>query len=349
MALSPEQLELRRHGITATDAAAIVGLSPWKSAADVWVEKKHPEVLAEMPVDKAKARRLKMGLLDEPMIARMYEEATGETLIDPPPPGTIAHPTFPWRMCTADKEILGKQKGVELKTTEIFDTYDWGDEHTDQIPAHYLIQITHTLMTYGWKEWDCAARIGLYDFKIYDIFYDNTLAALLHEAEEDFYRKCILGDKRPEFDWGENIRRYVLGKYPKENDEREDILLESGSGPVEQAFKTCLLALRDAKLKINEGEQAKEIQRTLLASMMEDAAVLKWMDERISVSYRLPKKQGVPKLDHKTLCTELLARWDAEPGLKEQVIRRHTRPRPAVRTLRVRDGKVKEREKDEDE
>jgi len=32
-------LELRRQGIGGSDAAAILGMNPWKSPMDVWLEK----------------------------------------------------------------------------------------------------------------------------------------------------------------------------------------------------------------------------------------------------------------------------------------------------------------------
>jgi len=39
MALTTEQREIRRRYLGSSDIAAIFGMSPWKSAYDVWLEK----------------------------------------------------------------------------------------------------------------------------------------------------------------------------------------------------------------------------------------------------------------------------------------------------------------------
>lgn len=340
MSLSKEQLEFRRGGITSTDAAAIVGLSRWKTAGDVWVDKKHPEVAAQIKIDPQVKARLEWGILDEPTIAAKYCKITGDRLYKP---GTIKNPQIRWMIATPDWHIEGKDKGVEGKCVETWDTSDWGQAGTDLIPADYLIQIYHQMMTTGFKEWDCAARIGLYRFSIYHFFWDGRLASLLYDAEENFYNKCIKGNERPEFDWGDKLRQYVLGKYPKAERSFDDDPWMLADEPRAQR---ALLAHREAAITLKRATQEKETQRTVIASLMEDKAKAKWLDEGISISYPNPKKAAKPRIDKDELCEKLLAMVDISGEEKLALIQSCTQEVPQHRVLRIYDPQIREEGKD---
>lgn len=72
-------LEARRTGIGASDAPAIAGLSPWKTALAVYADKVNGA--ADHPLTPAQA----WGLRLEPAIAAAYSEQTGIDAIMPPP------------------------------------------------------------------------------------------------------------------------------------------------------------------------------------------------------------------------------------------------------------------------
>ena len=66
----------RRQGIGGSDVAAIMGLSPWRTALDVYKDKLTPINLEEEPHDD-----LKRGIRAEKYILEEYAENTGETLL----------------------------------------------------------------------------------------------------------------------------------------------------------------------------------------------------------------------------------------------------------------------------
>ena len=72
-------LATRKTGIPASDAAAILGLSPWKSPLDVWLEK-----TGRAPIQEIAPKREDLFFLGhqlEPAIAAMYSRKTGRELL----------------------------------------------------------------------------------------------------------------------------------------------------------------------------------------------------------------------------------------------------------------------------
>ena len=68
-----EWLSYRRRGIGGSDAAAILGISPWRTARDLYYEKLSV-VKADMDENWA---ALEMGHLLEDLVARIFAKKTG--------------------------------------------------------------------------------------------------------------------------------------------------------------------------------------------------------------------------------------------------------------------------------
>ena len=97
---SPEWFALRADGITATEAAVIAGLSPYKTPYQLWAEKLgkyEPE-----PVGAAAVR----GLLLESTVATFYEMETGKKLKRSN--GIVRIKDIPWVMASLDRTIVGE-------------------------------------------------------------------------------------------------------------------------------------------------------------------------------------------------------------------------------------------------
>lgn len=344
MGLSQQQLEFRRSGITATDAAAIVGLSPWKTSGDVWVEKLHPEVAGQVTPDPAQKRRMEWGFLDEPVLQKKYETVTGLKLKHI---GTVRSTQIPWLIATPDwvvddyhspDELPQGGKIVEGKITEAWESDQWGDAGTDLVPDQYLIQCFHQMMTLGFKEVDIAARIGLYRFSIYHLFWSNELVNLLYNAEEEFYNRCIVRKERPEFDFGQKLRQYITNRYPRADDKKEIEIVPGSDG----RMITALLEHRRLATILKTANEQKETQRTVISALMEDASKARWKDEGISVSYPNPKAAEKDYMDREALCERLFAMLEIPADQKEKLIREHTQKRQAKRVLRIYDPALRE-------
>lgn len=144
-------LNARRRGITATDATAILGLSPWKTPLAVWLDKVDPQ-------PEEHAYRYDRGHALEGPLAAEYARQTGAIMERPPL--ILAHPDHPtliasldWLAHTRDDTHI-----VECKTGN-----DWSEWADDGLPDHYAAQVLHQLsvtgLDYGVVFADIAGRL----------------------------------------------------------------------------------------------------------------------------------------------------------------------------------------------
>ena len=71
----------RRFAIGGSEAAAVLGMSPWQSPMDVWLRKMG---LVEETPDPRREEMFQLGKDMEPVIAKMYERRTGRVLTEFP-------------------------------------------------------------------------------------------------------------------------------------------------------------------------------------------------------------------------------------------------------------------------
>jgi putative phage-type endonuclease len=203
-----EFLEHRRMGIGGSDAAAILGLSPWKSPMSVWLDKRG--LLVEAPDPDGEFLR-QLGKDLEPVIADLYERKTGRKL-RLPADGFVRDTKCPYLLGSPDRLVVGEARGVELKSQNEFQT-GFGEPGTDQVPAHYLIQCAHYMMLTGFHEWDIALLRGT-RFDIYTIQRDLEFEASMRARLIEWWEKFIVADIPPDIDGTEAWSLYLPKKYP---------------------------------------------------------------------------------------------------------------------------------------
>ncbi len=336
--LTEGQKKLRRTGITATDAAAIVGLSKWRTAGDIWVEKKHPETID--PPKLETQNRFDWGHRHEVTIALAYADRMHCELKEV---GTLRHDTCHWMLATPDRLVLNRRKGVECKSSD--DQYteesEWGNDGTDVIPPIYIIQIAHLMMTLGYEEWDCAALVGLYDFRVYHLFQNddmNEIQCALFDKEEEFYKRFLKGNEVPKDDFGVEFSDWINQKYPKP-DPQKVLDISSGSDP---ALTHALLEHRRARKEIEAADELRQKQRLTIATTMAECTKLKWRDEGISASFKYGKANE--QMDWQGLAEEAMAKLEQPVEERKQMYLRHRVERQPQRVLRIRDKHIKEKE-----
>ena len=184
-----EWLDERRVGIGASDAAAVVGLDPYRSALDVWAEKCHL-LPAEEP-----SLPMQIGLLLEPMLATLYQERTGNHVRRAA--GMHQHAKYHWMRCTIDRYLLGTDTLVELKTAGHWASREWGEAGTDEVPFRYIVQCQHQMAVTDRQAVDLAVLLDNREFRIHRVDRDEAIIDDLTYQLKDFWEGYVVPRKEP--------------------------------------------------------------------------------------------------------------------------------------------------------
>jgi putative phage-type endonuclease len=180
---SPEWLEYRRNKIGASDAAAIMGISPYRTAYELWEEKTGRR---EPPPTNPAMRR---GNELEPMIREYYQELTGHTFL----PHVATHPEIDFLIASLDGISFCGTKILEIKTCNA----DVFQQAKDQVVVpHYYAQIQHQFACCPQAteaHYVCYHR-GEYAWVV--VKRDEEYIANLLSEELEFYH-CVVHDISP--------------------------------------------------------------------------------------------------------------------------------------------------------
>jgi putative phage-type endonuclease len=206
-------LDERRKGIGGTDAAAILGFSPYETEHDVWLAK------MDMAPEKRDTEPMWWGRELEAIIARRYTERTGNALLDPQHEDgrkrLVYHPDFPHLIGSPDRLVIGKERGLEIKTASPWMSEEWGEEGSDSIPRHHLIQCAHYMAITGFRRWDVAVLIGGSDFRVYHLCADPDIEQAMVERLNNWWAMRIIDRIPPPIDGSPAAKRYLSSKFPK--------------------------------------------------------------------------------------------------------------------------------------
>lgn len=241
-------LAWRRAGIGGTDAAAILGVSPWRSALDVYLDKRGN---LEDAADNASMR---WGRALEPVIADAYSEQTGIVFERGL---SIVHPQHEELRGSLDG--LAADRVVEIKTARTAE--GWGEPGSDEVPVHYAAQAMHYLLLTGKALVDFAVLIGGSDFRIYTIERDEPTIELLRERELAFWREHVVPGIPPPATTARDAR----ARWP---------LSRSATVQVDIDVVQALQRLREAKAQMRELERDIEAAESIVLPAFGEAEAI---------------------------------------------------------------------------
>lgn len=175
-------LELRRKGLGGSDAAACVGLSPWKQPIDVYMDKIGEGAQIETSIGDA----MYWGNKLEPVVADWFMESTGKKVARKN--AILRHDEYPFLLANVDRLIVGERSGLEIKTTNAYSGKKWDD---NTVPDDYYIQCLHYMMVTGLPRWYLAVLIGGNTPKVYVFDRDEAAIQNLMEAEIRFWTEHV--------------------------------------------------------------------------------------------------------------------------------------------------------------
>ena len=248
-----EWLALRQRGIGGSDASAIMGVNPYRSAWSVWADK-----TGLLPAeDETEAMRQGRDLED--YVARRFMEAT--SLRTRRSNYLLASNEYPWMIANIDRWVISDRCGLECKTSKdiYLQKYQNGD-----YPIEYYTQCLHYMIVTGVRQWYLAVLVFGTDLLEFTIEYDEIDAQALINAERVFWHENVQKNIPPPADGSESTRRALGIVYP------------AGDGFVTagEADDQNLSALWNVKESIRQLRSKEDLYKNVLKARMQDADTL---------------------------------------------------------------------------
>lgn len=336
----------RRAYIGGADIAAVLGVSPWMTPVDLYLQKISDQPEPELTPEKRRffARRKQQ----EPVVARMLEEEYGievTTLSLDTHPNRYTDPEHAILRAEIDFEFLmspsvrahfpdredfaaipdGTLLNGEIKTVHPFTASEWGEQGSEEVPIHYAAQVMHGLCVTRRPAALVAALFGIDILLCFPIMADPETIA-------DMRERCVRF-------WYDN----VLARVPPETVNMDDIsrLYAMAKGRPVELDTAALAALKEVALlrydekRISEAlEDAKLVFAKYVAKQWgyhpEEAA---WLNDNADLRYQ-GISVGTWKRQRSAYLDQELLKAERPEIIKLYTVERHSR------ILRIAKGAV---------
>lgn len=276
-----------------SDLGAILGLSKYRTAVDVWLEKtgKYLSHQDSLP--------LRFGKFAEAFVAQEYANLTSHHLVQHE--DAVTHPQHNYlqghidRFIRPSDEPLFDAQGkclaqglLECKTANPFAKQEWGDAGSDQVPLPYLIQCAWYLLLTQVPHCDVAVLFGNAELRVYQIPRDPELEILLLDHAVRFWEDHVLKDIPPA---AQNEADY------------QHVFAKGSPRTIEASPEIAKLTQELLRVQehIEQQEQQVSQMKQRIMGVMEDAEILNF-DGKVLATWKAPKPSV--RLDAKRLTEE---------------------------------------------
>ena len=318
-----EWLAQRRRGIGGTDISAILGLNPWRTPTDVWMEKTDRAQPEHTP---DALERMHWGIVLEDVVARHYAERTACRVqrIN----AMMHHPDLDIALANVDRAIvhpgsrarwngqkmLGADEILECKTAHALaaNSDEWGAPGTDEVPAHYWMQVQWYLGITQVPVGRLAVLFGGQKFAIYTIEHDPDLFSDLLLEADTWWQNHMIADLPPDPHSEAEARQ----RWQSHADGKESI--------VDVEIASAVDELRQVKDQIKALETRDTELRDLITPAFQDAERIVHAGRRLA-TWKITKPRRVT--DWKSCAMAA--------GADDALIAEHTTEKPGARVLRL--------------
>lgn len=199
-----EWLSWRQKGIGGSDAGAVCGLNPYRSAVDVWADK-----TSKSPIEIPDNEAMRVGRDLEDYVAKRFTEMTGKKVRRRN--AMFQDPKYPFMLANVDRVVIGENALLECKTANAYGADKWTAE---RIPESYELQCHHYMAVTGTKKVYIACLIMGIDFVVREIERDESLIDDLRRIESDFWHTYVETGKMPPPDGSKAAGEAILQMYP---------------------------------------------------------------------------------------------------------------------------------------
>jgi putative phage-type endonuclease len=310
--MSADERASRRLGLGASEIAVIMGVDPYRTTLDLWLEKR-----GEMPPQDDSEAAL-MGRLLEPVVAQrylMHMDEQGD-------PVTLVAGEKTWHpdgllYATPDFGVAPANGGLgwllECKTKNWRTAQPFGEPGTDQVPPEILCQVIAQQGCTGITgRVDVGVLVDGRQFRVYRVGWDAELWASMVEVATHWWQRHIIDGVEPHVG-GSSAKQYMARRFAH----AADTIAESSD-----YTEGLLWQIAEAKRLAKLAELAEDDASAKLMQYMGEHKTLK--GEVGSVSWHATK--GRAAVDYRGIVEEI--------GVPAEVIQRHTRIGNASRTFR---------------
>lgn len=284
---SPVEMPDRTKFIGGSDAAAILGVSPWSTPVELWMQKTGRAPKEE--ITAVRQRIFDRGHKLEPFIRDMVIEklrdqgvevelvACNERYVDPEHPYMSCEIDFELRLTGAVEiggELIllhGELVNADAKSVTGFARKKWGEENTEDVPIEYAAQFMHGLMVCPGNRQYClvAALRSFDDVDIYWVRRDDETIHGMREKEVCFWVDHVLGDTPPDTFTFDDVKAL----FPHDN-----------GLPVEATAEVAIKVqeLASVKAQIKDLEDAEEVLKHQIADFINPHALLMFAGKEIA-------------------------------------------------------------------
>lgn len=263
--LEQEWLELRRKGLGGSDVATAMGLSPWKSPMQLYLEK-----TGEIDPEPLTSEVVYWGTVLESVIADRFAELHPELTVEEPKQ-MLAHSDYPFMLANLDRVVItsdGKQGVLEVKTTSATQSDKWKD---DNVPIHYVLQVQHYLAVTGYDFAYIACLIGGQHYVERYIERDEELIAQLIDKESEFWN-CVETKTPPAWDGSEASWQILRSLYPRA-EKGKAVELPKDLVDTMKEFKELEDRSKEYEAILKDINKARDARKQVIVEAMADAEV----------------------------------------------------------------------------
>lgn len=205
-------LAVRKQGIGSSDAATAVGLNPYKSQLELWMEKTGRDTLLPKLDPHDEQSPAYWGNILEPIVATHYSKRSGHRVrrIN----AVLQHPDpkLPCMLANIDREVIGAEdvQILECKAADINGARLW----KEGVPEYVQLQVMHQLAVTGKQAADVAVLLGGQYLEIHRIERDESMIARLVDLERLFW-DYVISDTPPPADGSDSAEAALRCLYPR--------------------------------------------------------------------------------------------------------------------------------------
>ena len=208
-----EWVQRRKEAIGGSDAAAVIGMSPYKSPYELWAEKRG---MIEGFTGNTTTR---VGQYLEDLVATMWSEETGKKVRRKN--AMLKNDLYPFAHANLDRVVVGEDAFLEIKTTNSVPIMRAIRKSTE-FPEAYYAQVVHYMAVTGMKKAYLAVLVNCRELYTYELERDEAEIAALMDAERIFWSHVTNGTA-PGVDGSESCTEALRAIYPNSTGDKVDL------------------------------------------------------------------------------------------------------------------------------